>query len=169
MIVLIKLFYAASIASLLVLLVAFGIRTFYEGPQAPEFPQPPVRPVIVAPDGTQPRTPEQVEFESAQRQFQEDIRRYEDERADYHRVVFLIAAAIGIAAIAGGLALQSRLDALRLGLVAGGLGALVYGVIQAQGDLDNAGPELIFVVAAFGLALVGFAGYRWLTAQPAEP
>jgi hypothetical protein len=168
-IVLIKLFYAASIASLLVLLVAFGVRTFYEGPQAPEFPLPPMRPVIVAPDGSQARTPEQVEFESAQRQFQEDSRRYEDERADYHRVVFLIAAVIGIAAIAAGLALPSRLDALRLGLVAGGLGTLIYGVIQAQGDLDNAAPELIFVVVALGLALVGYAGYRWLTALPAEP
>ena len=35
MIVLIKLFYAASIASLLVLLVAFGIRTFYEDRRRP--------------------------------------------------------------------------------------------------------------------------------------
>ena len=99
--------------------------------------------------------------------FQEESRRYEDERADYRRVVFLIAAAIGIAAIACGLALPSRLDALRLGLVAGGLGTLIYGVVQAQGDLDNAGPELIFVVVALGLALVGYAGYRWLAALPA--
>ena len=80
----------------------------------------------------------------------------------------MIAAAIGIAAIACGLALPSRLDALRLGLVAGGLGTLIYGVVQAQGDLDNAGPELIFVVVALGLALVGYAGYRWLAALPAE-
>lgn len=171
MIVLIKLFYAAAIAALLVLFVAFGIRTFYSPPKAPEFPQPaiPVRPA--PPPGTaQPEpTPEQREFEEAQRRFQEEFARYEDERADYRRNVFLIAAVLGILAVAGGLALSDRFDAIRLGLVAGGLGSFLYGVIQANGDLDNTGPALIFGVAAIGLALVGYAGYRWLSAQTSEP
>jgi hypothetical protein len=69
---------------------------------------------------------------------------------------------LGVVSVAGGLALPARLDAIRLGLVAGGLGTILYGVIQANGDLDAAGPAVIFLAAAAGLVLIGYAGYRWL-------
>jgi hypothetical protein len=172
MIVLIKLFYAASIAALLILFVAFGIRTFDAPPEEPQFPNvpPSFRPASPIPAGQTPPEPtqEQREFEEAQRRYQEEFKAYEDERADYRRNVFLVAAATGVLAIAGGLALSSRLDALRLGLVAGGLGAILYAVIQSGGDLGDAGPALVFGVVAIGLLLVGYAGYRWLAAQASE-
>jgi hypothetical protein len=168
---LIKLFYAGAIAALFVLLVAFGIRTFYAGPQQPEppifqpfprFPSPP------APPGTEPApqptpTAEERGYQEEQRRFQEEFQRYEDERAEYRRNVFLIAALAGIVAVAGGIALPRRTDAIRLGLVAGGLGTILYSVIQAGGDLDDAGSTLVFFLALAGFALVLAAGYRWLT------
>ena len=166
MIVLIKLFYAASIAALLILVVAFGIRTLDAPPEAPEFPiEAGFRPVPAPLTPGQEPTPEQREFEEAQRRYMEAYERFEEKRKDYHRVVFLVAAALGVVAIASGLALAPHLDAIRLGLVAGGLGNLIYAVIQANGDLDDAGPALIFGVAALGLLLIGYAGYRWLAAQ----
>jgi hypothetical protein len=88
-----------------------------------------------------------------------------DERADYHVRVFIAAAVLAIAAVAGGLALPQRLDAIRIGLVGGGLTTLVYAVIQASGDLDEAGSGVIFLVIAIGLALVMYSGYHWLTAR----
>jgi hypothetical protein len=173
--VLIKLAYAAAVAALLVLLVAFGVRAFYEGPEEPRFPQPPlvIRPPVIVPTTTtgEPGTPvvvtptpeELARYEQEQRDFQREFERYEDRREDYRRNVFLIAAAFGIVAIAGGAALWSRIDAVSLGFIAGGFATLLYGVIQAGDDLGEVSPALIFVVALIGLALVLGAGYRWLS------
>jgi hypothetical protein len=170
--VLLKLIYAGAIAALLVLSVAFGIRTFASPPEAPEFPKTPVgfRPVGPGPDPqTSPApTAEQREFEEAQRRFQDDFERYEHERADYHSQVFIAASILAIVAVAGGLWLPGALDAIRLGLVAGGVGTLIYGVIQASGDLDEAGATVVFVVVLVGLALVLVSGYRWLAARAEE-
>ena len=174
MIVLLKLLYAAAIAALFVLFVAFGVRTFYPPPVEPEFPRPPpefFRPVPPSVEG-QPQvsptlTPDQQRFQEEQRRFQDEYEVYQDELADYHAVVFAIAALLAVTAVAGGVALPARLDALRLGLVGGGLGTLIYGVIQAEGDLDNLGAAAVFVIVAAGLALVVAAGYRWLSSQEA--
>jgi hypothetical protein len=172
MTVLIKLCYAAAITALLVLFVAFGIRTFYAPPAEPVFPQPPfpIRPVgPVGPDGVLPQPmPEQVEWEEQQREYTQRYEAYSEELKEYRRNVFLVAAVLGVLALAAGIALPSHLDALRLGLAGGGLGTLLYAVIQAGGDLDEAGPALIFGVAAAGLVLVGYAGYRWLATRPEE-
>jgi hypothetical protein len=172
MTVLIKLCYAAAITALLILFVAFGIRTFYTPPEEPRFPETPFpfRPVVPVPSGLEPPepTPEQVAYEQQQREFQAQYERYSDDLARYHRNVFLAAALLGFLAVAGGIALPARLDALRLGLAGGGLGTLIYAVIQAGGDLDDAGPALIFGVAAVGLLLIGFAGFRWLAARPED-
>jgi hypothetical protein len=167
---LIKLFYAAAIAALLILLVAFGIRTFYAAPEEPQFPEPPLSirgPLAPAPPSTEPGvvptpTPEQAAYQQAQERYQDEYKAFREEQKDYRRNVFLIAAVVGVVAVASGLMLQSRLDAIRLGLVVGGLGTILYAVIQAAEDLDEVGSELVFVVALVGLALVIGVGYRWL-------
>ena len=170
---LIKLFYAAVIAALLVLLVAFGIRTFYSAPEEPKYPEPPLSirgpfvPVAPVPAGTEPAavptpTPEQVEYQESQERYRDEYDAYREKRADYRRNVFLAAAIVGVIAVAGGLLLQSRLDAIRLGLVTGGLATILYAVAQAGEDLDEFGSAVVFGVALIGLALVIGVGYRWL-------
>ena len=167
---LIKLFYAGAICTLLILLVAFAIRTFYGPPKAPEYPQPAagLRPITpVPPPGVAPLPPpEQQAFDEAQQRYQDDYKRYEEKRSRYHRNVFLVAALAGVVSLAGGLMLPPHLDAIRLGLVAGGLGTLLYAVIQAAEDLNDFGPEIGFAVALIGLGAVLAAGYRWLARAP---
>jgi lipopolysaccharide export LptBFGC system permease protein LptF len=162
---LIKLAYAGAIMVFLVLAVAFGTRVVYQPPHAPEFPRASVVPRPTDPDGT-PRQPTQEEldrWEEAQRRYQEAFKAYEDERAFYRRNVFLIAAVAGLIAVAAGVSLDARLDAMRLGLVLGGVGTLIYAIAQAAGDLGRMGPAALFVVALVGLALLLAAGYRWLS------
>ena len=174
MTVLIKLAYAAAVAALMVLLVAFGVRAFYPSPDQPEYPQMPqsFRAPVAAPAPASstataavvtPAPQELARYEEDQRQYQQAYERFEGERRDYRRNVFLMTALISVAAVAGGAALWSRIDAVSLGFVAGGLATLLYGVIQAAGDLDEISPTLIFVAVLAGLALVLAAGYRWLS------
>ena len=172
MIILLKLIYAGAVTALLILFVAFGVRTFYSPPEEPEFPKfspslarPPL-PVGPGPDATPPApTPEQLEFERAQERYQADYEAYTERRERYRNRVFLIAAIVGIAAVAGGVGLPAHLDAIRLGLVAGGLGTVIYGVAQAGGDLSEAGSGVVFLVVAIGLVLVVASGYRWLASR----
>ncbi len=170
MTVLLKLLYAAAITTLFVLFVAFGIRTFYGPPEMPEFPQSPggaFRPVAPVPPGVSPAelTPEQLDYQEEQERYQEAYEIYQDDLKQYHAIVFAVATVLGVAAVAAGVALSARLDALRLGLVGGGLGTMIYAVLQAQGDIDDLGAAAAFAIVAVGLLLIGGAGYRWLAAQ----
>ena len=159
--------------ALIVLMVAFGIRTVYTPPEEPPYPESspnmrfamPVPPPASAGAEAPPLTPVQAAYEQEQERYREAYERYREDRADYRRNVFLAAALAAVAFIAGGIAADARLDALRLGLVAGGLGTLIYGVAQAGGDLGETAPAFIFVVALAGLAFVLVAGYRWLGRQ----
>lgn len=149
---LIKLFYAAALTTVIILLVSFGVQTFYDGPDGPTFP------------GQFGRPPTQEE----QSQFEEERLAYESERADYHRNVFIVAGALGLACVVAGVIMNSRLDAIRLGFVAGGVGLIIYGIVQGAEDLGEIGAAPIFVITFIGMAILLAAGYFWLNGQASE-
>jgi hypothetical protein len=165
MTVLLKLFYAGAVMALLIISVAFGIRTFYGAPERPEPPRFPA-PAAVRPAPTP--AAEEGTFEREQRLYQEAHEEYEEALARYRRNVLFLSTLLGVAAVVSGTALAPVLDALRLGLVGGGLGTIIYGVAQAGPDLDEIGPAAVFAVTAIGLLLVVAAGYRWQARRPAE-
>ncbi len=184
-----KLTYSLVVAILFILLVILGIRTFYDEPEAPEYPAPPIRligaeappepgtgePLYCDRDGRcfmgdreltaedeAELTEEERLYIQEQRQFQERQRKYEDERVDYHRNVFIVASVLGVAAIALGLYLFRRVEAMPLGLLLGGLGVVIFGWVQAAEDFGEIGEALLFAVVAVGLGIVLAAGYRFL-------
>ena len=87
--------------------------------------------------------------------------KYEDERVDYHRNVFILASVLGVGAVAGGLYLFRRVEAMPLGLLLGGLGVVIYGWVQAAEDFGEIGMAPLFAVVAVALGIVLAAGY-WL-------
>ena len=126
--------YSLVVAILLVLFVVLGTRTFYEAPELPE-----------QPSGYGPGV-----YEA-----------YEEERADYHRNVFIVAMVLGVAAVAAGLYLYRRVEALPLGLLLGGFGVVIFGWVQAADDFDEIGMAPLFIAVGVGLAIVLAVGY-WL-------
>lgn len=161
--VLLKLLYAGAVATLIVLFVAFGIRTVYGPPEMPEFPQNlrgAFQPFPTNPND--PLTREQQEYQDAQERFQKEYRQYEEDLERYRSVVLGLCTLFGVLAVAGGIVLKPRFDALRLGLVGGGLFTLIYGVVQAEGDFDGLGEAAVFAIAGVGLVVILAAGYRWL-------
>ncbi|UCH86073.1 MAG: hypothetical protein JSU97_05900 [Dehalococcoidia bacterium] len=131
----IKLAYSAAVAVLLTLVVSLGIRATYEEPDYPGWPA--------------------LQSENVERQWEEDCQ-------DYHRNVFLIAGLIGLGSIASGVALSRRLDAMRLGLIVGGVATFIYSFAQAGEDIDDIAATGIVPVAAVGLAVLLLLGYRRL-------
>ena len=164
----IKLAYGAAIAVLLTLVVVFGIRAAYEAPDEPQYPiaQYPIAQYPIPPRGVYPpeavADEEMTRFEEEQRQYEEEWRQYQEDRQDYRRNVFLIAGLIGLGSMAAGVALAKRLDALRLGLILGGVATFIYSFSQAGEDIDDIGTTAILPVAAVGLVALLLLGYRRL-------
>ena len=180
-----KLAYSLTIAILLVLFVILGTRTFYDEPGEPQFS---FRPVPEKPIGEGPGEPPYCDFDGRcfkdgreitpeeeadltqeerdyiqeQREFNKRQKEYQDDRVDYHRNVFVIASVLGVVAIAAGLYLFRRVEAMPLGLLLGGLGVVIFGWAQAAEDFGEIGMAPLFAVVGVGLAIVLAAGYRFL-------
>lgn len=177
-----KLGYSLVVAILFVLFVILGQRTFYDEPEAPPYPSGTYGPSIQCePEGrcidpntgrtlTEEEAQErQQELEKAQREFDKKQQSYyEQELPDYHRNVFILVGVLGVAAIAAGLYLYRRVEAMPLGLMLGGLGVIIFGWVQAAEEFGEIGEAPLFAAAAVGLAVVLAAGYWFLgTRQPA--
>jgi len=117
--------------------VILGTRTFYDEPESPPFGGPGA------------------------------WEEYEDDLVDYHRNVFIVASVLGVAAVAVGLYLYQRVEAMPLGLVLGGLGVVIFGWVQAAEDFGEIGMAPLFAVVGVGLAIVLAAGYWLLGTRPA--
>ncbi len=189
-----KLGYGLVVAIMLVLSVILGVRTFYSEPEGPQFPEErfgfepfPAEPVFCEPDGScfNERTGQEVTAEEAQQAqqeiekemggFEREMREFEenhetfisDERAPYHRNVFILASVLGVAAVAVGLYLVRRVEAMPLGLMLGGLGVIIYGWAQAAQDLREIGEAPLFAAITVGLAVVLASGYLFLGGRAA--
>ncbi len=178
--------YSLAVAILFVLVVVVGVRSFYEGPDDPGYPAPrfakvgptAVEPIYCDPDGSCFKggalltAVDEAQLTAEERQILQEARDfnrlradYEDERAAYHRNVFILASILGAAAIAAGVALFRRVDALPLGLVLGGIGVVIFGWAQAAEDFGEIGMAPLFVVALVALLVVMASGY-WFLGTP---
>jgi hypothetical protein len=176
--------YSLAVAILYVLFVIFGSRTFYEEPDYPQYPPgPPYDPgvagkeiycnydetdacylngVVITPEMEAGLTPNAKAYLEQQREYQRRQRAYEDDRKVYFRNVFIIAGLLGIAGIAAGLFLYRRVEAMPLGLLLGGLGAVIYGWVESSRGPEELGAAPLFAVATIGLIIVLAAGYWFL-------
>lgn len=152
MLFLTKVFYAGVIAALVVLGVFAGIRTIVPTPRQP--PEHPASGWTSYPPGTSYSVLDQVTSDDpsvTDISLDEDFAAYLDDRADYRSKVFLAATVMGIVTILGGLRMPASRDAIRLGLMAGGLFTILSAMTQPKGNFAESGTGII--VLLFGAAL----------------
>jgi len=156
--------YGLAVAIIFIIFVIFGSRTLFSEPDYPSGS--PLGNVYCVDEGCYLNGDKLTEAEEADlspgnREYVRTFREYFAEREDYFRDVFVFAGALGIAAIVAGALLFRRVDALPLGLVLGGIGAISYGWVESSRGPDEAGEATIFAVATLGLVLVLAGGY-WI-------
>ena len=127
-----KVGYSLVVAILFVLVVILGQRTFYDEPSATSG---------YSPTGAQG---------------------YSDDRDEYFRKVFIFANVLGVAAVAVGLYLFRRVEAMPLGLLLGGVGVVIYGWVESARGPGEASTAPLFAVVAVGLVIVLAGGYWFL-------
>jgi hypothetical protein len=181
-----KLAYSLAVAILTVLFVILGILTFYEEPVPPSRS---VEPFLAPGDeqlscdfearcfkgGRELTLEDEAQLTEGERLFVQERREfyqryqdYEDDEADHDRNVLVLATALGVMAVVVGLCLFRRIEALPLGLLLGGVGAVLFGWVQADDDLGEIGMAPLFAVVAVGLAIVLAGGYWYLGARGAS-
>jgi len=94
--------------------------------------------------------------------YYEDYDSYRNLLADYHRDVFIVSVGLGAAAIAIGVYMFRRIEALPLGSLMGGVGVVLYGWAQAGSYFGDIGAGPFFATAATALIVVLVLGYRFL-------
>ena len=87
--------------------------------------------------------------------------------SDYGRNVLLIAFSCGMLFSVIGLALPSKLGVFRLGLLLGGLGTMLYGLIDS--GVSGSGWKWAFGAVAIGLILLVPLGYFTLVPKGEKP
>ena len=180
-----KVAYSLVVAVLFVLLVILGILTFYKEPLPPSRS---VEPYIVPGEellscdfeahcykgGRELTLEDEAQLTEGERLFVQERREfyqryqdYEDDEADHDRNVLVIATALGVMAVVVGLCLFRRIEALPLGLLLGGVGAVLFGWVQAADEFGEIGMAPLFAVVGVGLAIVLAVGYWLLGTRPA--
>ena len=175
-----KLAYSLVVAVLFVFFVVLSILTFYEEPLPPSRS---VEPFLAPGDellscdfearcfkgGRELTLEDEAQLTEGERLFVQERREfyqryqdYEDDEADHDRNVLVLATALGVTAVVGGLYLFRRIEALPLGLLLGGIGVVLFGWVQAADEFGEIGMAPLFAVVAVGLAIVLAVGYRFL-------
>ena len=170
--------YSLAVAILFVLFVIFGTRTFYSEPDYPTYPPGPgfdnpkniycdstncyATDLLITPGREATLTEGERTFLREQREFQQRQRDYEADRKDYFRNIFIVAGVLGVLGIAAGLYLFRRVEAMPLGLLLGGIGAVIYGWVESSRGPDDVATAPIFAVVTVGLVVVLAGGYWFL-------
>jgi len=167
-----KVVYSLVVAILFILSVILGTRTLYAEPEMPQYRYPPSRagvdPAYCDPDGRcfkagrELTEADEASLSQEERTYVQEQQRFAEDRRDYHRNVFIVAGVLGVAAVAVGLYLFRRVEAMPLGLLLGGLGVVIFGWVQAAEDFGEMGMAPLFAVVAAGLAVVLAVGYLFL-------
>lgn len=143
-----KIVYTFFLGALIALFVGLGIQTFHPGPEMPEYPVE----MQFAP-GKEP-TEEQL---AQEREYEQQMRSWQEERNDYNRDVAVVSLAASVLLLALSLVLERRNQVLTNGVMLGGLFTLVYAVGRSFAS-DETG--LTFAAVSVGLAVVLFLGWR---------
>lgn len=167
-----KVAYSLVVAILFVLSVILGTRTLYAEPEEPLHRHSPgwggAYPIYCDRDGRCSKAGLEVTDENiagltqGERTYVQEQQRFAQDRMDYHRNVFIVAAVLAVAAAAAGLYLFRRVEAMPLGLLLGSLGVMIFGWVQAAEDVNETPMAPLFVVVAAGLAVVLGVGYWFL-------
>jgi hypothetical protein len=171
-----RLAYGLAVAIFFILVVIFGSRTLYSEPNDRGFSHPySLRNIYCNDDNrcyldnreiTDNNDPA---LTADEREFVRQQRDFYDDWDTYSRTVFIIAALLGVLAIAAGVALFRRVEGMPLGLVLGGIGAVIYGWGESSDGQGDVGPAPLFILATIGFVIVLAAGYWFLGGRERDP
>jgi hypothetical protein len=143
----VQVIYKLFLGVLLATTIGMGIATFYQAPDAPEYPRENPNAIIDNPSPGQ--TKEQLQYER-------DYDGYSETNKVYDRNVAMIAVILSLVVLALSLTVLSKVSVIADGLLLGGIFTLLYGIIRSFGPGEE---KFIFLTTLVGLITVLVLGY----------
>ena len=144
-----KLFYTFFLGLLLAIFIGVGINTFYEGPQAPEYPT-----ALNSVGKNGELTPEQV---AIQKQWDQDTAQYDEAMKPYNRTVSMLALGAAVVFLAVSMVFEKRIKLMADGVMLGGLFSLIYSLARGFAS-DNS--KYVFAMVSISLVIVLYLGFH---------
>lgn len=146
---LLRLVYTFFLGLILAVFIGMGIATFYSAPVMPEYPQM-AEPVIdqakVSPEATK-----------AQRQYEEQYKKFDKDSQTYHRNVSIISMVFAIILLAVSFLLERKNSVITNGVMLGGVFVLIYSIGRGIVSTDT---KYTFIAVSISLIIVLYLGYR---------
>lgn len=171
-----RLAYSVAVAIFFILVVIFGTQTLYSEPTDAPFGPPYTGRNVYCRENNQCFVDDREitdlndpTLTAGEREFLRQQREFNNDWDTYQRTVFIISGALGVLAIAAGVALFRRIEGMPMGLVLGGIGAVSYGWAESSDGPGDVGPAPLFILATIGLVVVLAVGYWFLGGREREP
>lgn len=146
---LLKLVYTFFLGLILALFVGMGIGAFYTAPVLPEYPQ------LAEPAVDQSK--ESPEITRAQRNYEEQYKKFEKDSQIYHRNVSIISIIVAVVFLMISLRLERRNHVITNGVMLGGVFVLIYSIGRGIASTDT---KYTFIAVSISLIVVVYLGYR---------
>lgn len=144
----IKPIYTLFLALLVVLFVGLGIDAFYPSPKAPQYPI-----ELENVESCCEETPEQRQIRI---DFENDIRKYQEEMKPYNRNVSIISLLASIVILITSLTLLNKIQMIADGLLLGGVFSIMYSIIRGVMTENS---QFRFLIVTIGIIIAFVLGY----------
>ena len=144
----IKFIYTLFLALLVALFVGLGIDAFYPGPQIPQYPVE-LEKVESCCEETAEQGEIRIEFEQAQRNYQEEMK-------PYNRNVSIISLIAAIIILVVSLTLLNKIKMIADGILLGGVFTTMYSIIRG---VMTGNSQFRFLIVTIGVIIAFVLGY----------
>ena len=144
----IKFIYTIFLALLVALFVGLGIDTFYPGPKVPEYPLE-LEKVESCCEETAEQREIRLEFNEAQRKYQEEIK-------PYNQIVSIASLVAAIVILVVSLTFINRIKVIADGVLLGGVLTTMYSIIRG---LMTENSQFRFLIVTVGIIIAFVLGY----------
>ncbi|MFH1714168.1 MAG: hypothetical protein ABH831_01055 [Candidatus Nealsonbacteria bacterium] len=144
----IKPLYTIFLALLVALFVGLGIDTFYQGPEAPQYP--------IELDGERVNYEETIEQQTLRNDFNQAQNQFLEEFKSYSRNVSIISLVAAIIILILSLTLLAKIEMIAEGILLGGVFVTAYSIIR--GFMSDSS-EFRFLIITIGLIIALVLGY----------
>lgn len=146
-----RVIYTLILGIVIAFFFGIGVQAFYEPPKAPEYP------AFTTYKSAEPSADEIAAQEARDRQFESEMRAYDEQRQPYERNVAVILMALAIVTIVGAFIAAPRIGFLSDGILLGGLFTVLHSIVRGFAVQDM---KFLFVIVSVAVVVVLTLGYR---------
>lgn len=152
-----RVIYTLILGIVIAFFFGIGVQAFYEAPKAPEYPS------FTPYKSAELNVEQRAEQEARDRQYESDMRAYDEQRKPYERNVAIILMSLAVVTVVSAFVLAPRIGFLSDGVLLGGLFTVLHSIVRGMMVDDT---KFLFVMVTIAVVVVLALGYRRFISHP---